>query len=240
MAGDEHRAEVLRALRQLCGKAVQSLRPENAPRRSLGIPALDALLPGGGVENGSLVEWLVPADGSGAALLALQGVRLALDGRLVWAVIDSAGEFHPAAACGWGVPLESLLLLRPSSVADAMWAVEQCLRCPAVGVTWFSSEQIPDRVVQRWKRAVELGGGVGVLFRPIAAGRRSSWADVRWRVEPQPCAGAAGRVVRVELTFCRGSFAGGGVDLELHDATGDVRVVSALANPTTASHAAGA
>lgn len=238
MAKDEHRTEVLRALRQLCGKTVQSIHPQSALRRSFGIPALDALLPGGGVECGSLVEWLVPADGSGAAILALQGIQSALDGRLVWAVIDEQSEFHPSAVRGWGISLESLLLLRPSSSADALWAVEQCLRCPAVGVTWFFCEQIPDRVVQRWKRAAEIGGGIGVLFRSATAKQRSSWADVRWHVQPQPSVSREGRVIRVELMFCRGCFAGGSVDLELRDATGDVCVVSAVANSTITNRAA--
>ena len=70
------------------------------------------------MERGSLVEWLAPVDGFGAATLALQGVRLALERHLVWAVVDSTGEFHPPAVRGWGVPLKSLLLLRPSSVVE--------------------------------------------------------------------------------------------------------------------------
>lgn len=239
MPGDKHRAETLHALRQLCGTAGRAALSESTPRQSLGIEALDALLPGGGLEAGSLVEWLVPTAGSGAAIVALQGVRWAVEQQLVWAVVDATGDFHPPAACGWGISLQSLLLLRPASMADAVWTVEQCLRCPAVGVTWFSSESIPDRsiadrIVQRWKRAVEVGGGMGVLFRPLAAGRRSSWADVRWQVRPEPRAGTAERVVTVELISCRGHFTGGVVKLELHDATGDVRLVSAVARPTTA------
>ena len=240
MVGDEHRAETLRTLRQLCGKVSHSVEAGTRPRMSLGIPALDALLPRGGLEPGSLVEWLSPVEGSVAAILALQGVLLALEGHLAWVVVDPTGEFHPPAACGWGIPLESLLLLRPSSVADAVWAVEQCLRCPAVGVTWFQAQHLPDRVVQRWKRAAEVGGGIGVLFRPIEAARHSSWADVRWRVQSRIEGETAGRRVRVELVSCRGSFAGGVVELELHDATGDVCVVSAVADTTTAVRAAGA
>ena len=239
MSVDEHRAETLRALRQLCGKVRPSAEPETKPRISLGIPALDALLPGRGLERGSLMEWLAPVEGSGAAILAVQGVRWALERHLLWAVIDSAGDFHPPAARGWGVPLESMLLLRPSSVADAVWSVEQCLRCPAVGVTWFQAQQIPDRVVQRWKRAAEVGGGVCVLFRPMGTSLRSSWADVRWRVQPRTDIDTAGRVVRVELMSCRGCFAGGCVDLELRHA-GDVCVVSGMAGATTAVCTAGA
>ncbi len=243
MAGDEHRDETLRALRQLCGKGTHALEPQPQSRLSLGIPSLDALLPQGGLERGSLVEWISSVEASGAAILALQGVRLALEEHLAWVVVDVAGEFHPPAACGWGVSLESLLVLRPSSMEDAVWAVEQCLRCPAVGVTWFPSRHLPgrplpDRVVQRWKRAAEVGGGIGVLFCPIEAVRRSSWADVRWRVESKIEKGDTGNLVKVELISCRGCFAGGIVELELHDATGDVCVVSAVASATAAVSAA--
>ena len=240
MVGDEHRAETLRALRQLCGKVARPHKPEAEHRLSLGIPALDALLPGRGLERGSLVEWLSPVEGSGATTLALQGVRAALEQHRVWAVVDDTGEFHPPVARGWGVPLESLLLLRPTSVADAVWTVEQCLRCPAIGLTWFRTEHLSDQMARRWKLAAEIGGGIGVLFRPEAAARRASWADVRWRVQPRAGVKKAGRVVRVELVSCRGAFVGGSVELDVNDATGDVRLVSAVAGATTAVRAAGA
>ena len=240
MEGDEHRAETLRALRQLCRGTANLTRSDERHRLSLGVPALDALLPHRGLERGSLVEWLSPVAGSGAAILALQGVRAALEQQQVWAVVDSTGEFHASAAEGWGVSLESLLLLRPATEADALWTVEQCLRCPAVGVTWIQEDRLPDRVVQRWKIAAEVGGGLGVLFRPAEAARRASWADVRWRVQPRPMLTAAERRVRVELLACRGAFAGGSVELDVNDATGDVRLVSAVAGATTAVRAAGA
>jgi len=240
MVGDEHRAETLRALRQLCGKVARPHEAEAEHRLSLGIPALEVLLPGRGLERGSLVEWLSPVEGSGVATLAMQGALAALDQHRVWAVVDATGEFHPPAARGWGVPLESLLLLRPTSVADAVWTVEQCLRCPAIGLTWFRTEHLSDQVARRWKLAAEIGGGIGVLFRPEAAARHASWADVRWRVQPRGAVRPTGRVVRVELVSCRGAFAGGSVELDVNDATGDVRLVSAVAGATTAVRAAGA
>ena len=244
MEGSLQRAEILRALRQLCRGTARpvSAGSDGRARLSTGIPALDALLPGGGLERGWLVEWLVPVEGSGALVLALQGVRPALGRQQVWAVVDGTGEFHPPAAQGWGVSLETLLWLRPGSVADAAWAVEQSLRCPAVGVTWFQSERLPDRVLQRWKIAAEIGGGIGVVFRPALAARNASWADVRWLIQPRPMTTkTGGRRMRVKLVSCRGGcYEGGSVELELCDATGDVRLVSALASPTSAIRAAGA
>jgi len=234
-----HRAETLRALRQLCrGTAARSFTPlsDERPRFSTGLAFLDALLPDRGLEPGWLVEWLAPVEGCGVSVLALQGVPPALARQQVWAVVDGTGEFSPAAARGWGMSLERLLWLQPSSVAETAWAVEQCLRCPAVGVTWFQAERIPDRVIQRWKIAAEIGGGIGVLFRPAQAVRNASWADVRWLVQPRPAATkSSGRRLQVELVSCRGGYHGKGfVELEVCDATGDVRLVSSLACTTSA------
>lgn len=265
LPGNHHRAHTLQSLRQLCRGAV--LVPSDArPRLSTGIPALDQLLPGGGLECGSLVEWLVPVAGGGACSLALQGIHSALQQRPAWAVVDPTGEFHSPAIQGWGIPLESLLLLRPDSVADTAWTVEQCLRCPAIGVTWVQTETLPERVLQRWKIAAEAGGGTGVLFRPAQARQQTSWADVRWLVEPRnpswtregvaetgafpratnpvsvapQALGTAGRRLSVTLLTCRGPFSGGAVELDVNDATGDVRLVSTLAGAATAVRATGA
>jgi len=260
MEQNGHRAETLRALRKLCQGTARSFKSsvEDPSRISTGVPALDALLPGRGLQPGWLVEWLSPVEGCGVTVLALQGVRAALQrpGLLgsglqrpglprqgAWAVVDEAGDFYPPAVAGWGVSLETLLWLRPSSVGDAAWAVEQSLRCPAVGLTWFQSERIADRVLQRWKIAAEIGGGVGVLFRPAKAARTASWADVRWLVHPQPPLTTQtpqtsqsrrtplmGRRMRVELLSCRGECrTGDWAELEVCDATGDVRLVSTVA-----------
>lgn len=236
--GDEHRVETLRALRQLCRGTASGTKSDKGPRLSMGIPALDALLPQRGLQPGSLVEWLAPVEGCGVGILALQGVQAALEHRQVWAVVDPTGEFHTSAVQGWGISLESLLLLRTSSVADALWTVEQCLRCPAIGITWFQIDHLPDRVAQRWKIATESGNGIGVLFRSASMAQRPSWADVRWSVQQQVAVKTTGRLLRVELISCRGAFAGGSVELDVNDATGDVRLVSAVAGTTTAARAA--
>ena len=255
MESQQHRAETLRALRQLCrGSTKWSARDSPEPQRlSTGLAALDELLPGHGLEAGWLIEWLTPVEGCGAAILALQGVPPALQRRPVWAVIDPTGEFHPPAVQGWGISLDNVLWLRPVSVADTAWTIEQCLRCPAVGITWFQADTLPDRVLQRWKIAVEAGGGLGVLFRPAKAARYASWADLRWLIQPQPiqatgCTETSGalpvlgfRRVDVQLLSCRGTcHVGHSVELEVCDATGDVRLVSSVAHPASAIRAAGA
>ena len=234
------RSEALRALRRLCRGTPSLVSATDNPRLSMGIPSLDLLLPQQGPERGSLIEWQSSVAGSGAAVLALQGVRSAVQRKKVWAVVDPAGEFHAAAVSGWGLSMESLLLIRPSSRNDALWAVEQCLRCSAIGVTWTQSDQVSNRVVQRWKIAVEAGRGLGVLFRSAQQARQASWVDIRWLVQPRPATISNWRRLKVDLVSCRGAFSGGSVEMDVNDATGDVRLVSDLAGAASATRAAGA
>ena len=57
---------------------------------------------------------------------------------------------------------------------ETCWAIEQCLRCPGVSATWaWVDERIPARVHRRWQLAAEVGGGVGLFFRPDAARART-------------------------------------------------------------------
>ena len=242
------RAELLQSLkhqlRQVSGPEI----PAGAELEvhSTGFPAVDQLLPQGGIPQGGLIEWLTTGAGSGAATLALAGVRAALNrtglvnksGRNhsgYWVVIDPHGEFYPPAVMGWGIPEGRLLLVRPKTARDAAWAFEQALRCPGVAVTWHWVGPIEERVLQRWKVAAEVGGGQGVLFRSSQVLRQASWADVRWLVKPianHPDASSpgAGRRLRLELAYCRGALGGERVEVECHDETGLVRVVPQLAD----------
>jgi hypothetical protein len=68
---------------------------------STGAPALDGLLPGGGLRRGSLVEYLSPGVGSGTGTLALGAAREACVGRRALVVVDRRRTFYPPAAMGW-------------------------------------------------------------------------------------------------------------------------------------------
>jgi hypothetical protein len=182
------------------------------------------------------MEWLADGPGTGVETLA----RLhwpSGPGPLWWAVVDADWQFSPVAA-GWSDQIRRPLVLRPGTERDTFWAVEQCLQCPGIGLTWCRIERAPPLVLRRWKLAVEAGGGVGMLFRPVSARRQPTWADVRWLVTPVR-GSEQGRRWRVELLSCRGGFGGGTVLLEQSHATGAVHVVPELADSTALSGAAG-
>jgi hypothetical protein len=236
---------------------------------STGMAALDALLPAGIFRPGMLVEWIMAGEGSGAARLALPMACQSLQNGGVLVVIDERREFYPPAAVRLGVDLDRTIVVRPRNHQETIWALEQALRCPGVAATLSWIGPLPDRLFRRLQLAAEHGARLGLLMRPAEALKTSTWADLRWLVQPlqspaeqnQPASClplraphdvrsclsgtsglsvTSGRRLRIELLHCREGTPGGAVHLEIDDETGAVRVVPPLATATSLPRAAGA
>ena len=151
---------------------------------STGSPALDGLLPGGGLRRGSLVEYLSPGAGSGTGTLALCAAREPCAGGRALVVVDRRRTFYPPAAIGWGIDLASLLILQPVDDAAELWAIDQALRCPGVGAVYAPCGALDVRDFRRLQLAAETGGTLGILLRPARLRGQATWADVQWRVGP--------------------------------------------------------
>jgi len=251
----EPRQELIQNLAEQLRRLEQTRRgPAERQRTSLGVPALDQLLPGQGIGRGTLVEWLSRGEGSGAGTLTLWAARRICQaeaerekepGGLV--VIDPRGEFYPPAAVACGIDLTRLILVQPANRSDRDWALDQSLRSAGVSAVWCWLADADSRALRRWQLAAETGGAVGLLLRPISARNEPSFADVRLLVEALGSSqGANGREdlsssttpfsslrrVRVEVLRARGTSGGGSVTLEIDDETGDVRLAAELADPT--------
>lgn len=175
-----------------------------------GHPSLDARLPDGGWPAGSLVEVLLTETGVGEiglflpALIACQ--RRAASPWLVW--IAPPHEPYAPALAQQGIELDHLLVVRPATAAEALWAAEQALCsgvCAAV-LLWLKGTD--DRWLRRLKLAAETGQALGVLFRPERHRFESSPAALRMLLSREE------RATRLELLKVRGGRPGS-VDLEL-------------------------
>ncbi len=183
-------------------------RLSSDPRLSSGVPAIDRLLPGGGLAPGMLVEWV---GGSGveeqwsrgaasqktshyfttpllhcstsATALSLLAAREACREGGVLVMIDRAGAFYPPAAVAWGVDLQRLIVVRPASARDQLWAAVESLRSPAVAAMWTAIDRLDDRAFRRLQLAAQAQRAVGLLVRPASAIKEPSWADVKMSVE---------------------------------------------------------
>jgi hypothetical protein len=161
--------------------ASANLRPCR-PVWSTGRSALDARLPGGGWPTASLVEVLLETHGLGEIQLFLPALvecqkRVGEAPWLVW--IAPPHEPYAPALAQQGIELGRLLVVRPASATEALWAAEQALSsgvCAAV-LLWLQGTD--DRWLRRLKLAAEEGGALGVLFRPERHRFESSPASLR-------------------------------------------------------------
>ena len=150
-----------------------------APARpvwSTGRSSLDARLPGGGWPTASLVEVLLDAAGLGEVQLflpALVECQRRSDGETPWLVwIAPPHEPYAPALAQQGIELGRLLVVRPATATEALWAAEQTLSsgvCAAV-LLWLKGTD--DRWLRRLKLAAEAGGALGILVSSRAASVR--------------------------------------------------------------------
>jgi hypothetical protein len=190
---------------------------------------LDRLFPGGGLPRGALSEWLAADAGSGAAMLALQYARRAVQAGGTLVVVDRQRRVYPPALAAWGVDLARVVLVYPENQADEAWTWDQALRCPAVAAGWGWVERLDDRRFRRWQLAAETGGGRGLLIRPGPVRSQPTWAEVRLWIEP--CAGGG---MRVCVLHRRGGDAQHETVVALDEGTGQLREVRTHATATGA------
>jgi hypothetical protein len=183
-----------------------------APARpvwSTGSSSLDARLPGGGWPTASLIEVLLDDTGLGEvqlflpALVACQRSGARDGGDAPWLVwIAPPHEPYAPALAQQGIDLGRLLVVRPATATEALWAAEQALSsgvCAAV-LLWLRGTD--DRWLRRLKLAAEAGGSLGVLFRPERHRFESSPANLRIVMsQGSPCA-------RVDLLKVQGGRPG--------------------------------
>jgi len=154
--------------------------------------ALDRELPGGGWPTGTLAEVLHDGVGIGEVGFLAQALAHASEGdRLIVWINPPYVPYAPALAA-LGVPLERLLVVRPASREDALWAAEQAMRSGACGAVllWLqglrssharSHARRDDEyaALRRLQMAAESGRCMALHFRPASAEKLSTPAHLR-------------------------------------------------------------
>jgi protein ImuA len=188
------------------------------------LDAIDSLAPGGALARGAVHELITTSSVETKPMMfAAWLARCSGDAAVVWS--DPDRELYPPAIAALGIPLKRLYLLHPTSAADHVWAVAECLRCKGVSavvaaIPETNSRQRLTRVqARRLQLAAEQGGGVGVLLRRVPPGKSPADAEhaavTRWLVEPSRGERNVQRW-RIQLLFGHGGRVGEPVILEHH------------------------
>ena len=220
-----------------------------------GLAPLDAVLPHGGLPRGAVVEILSHEPGVGAMLLTMRVAESfarsdgdgsipvngrsgggsmhrndnAVSGHRPLVMVDTLGDFYPPAAQACGIALQRMFVIRARNEKDALWAVDQSLRCSGVAVVIAPLTELDERGSRRLQLAAESSGGVGLILRP-ARRRSKSFAAVRLLVEgvpvettigdASPAATHEGYPCRITLLSVREGTPGEPLIVDLHHETG--------------------
>ena len=148
-----------------------------------GFASLDEHLPGGGWPLGALAEIHHRHCGIGELSLLLPAlVRLSHSGRWI-AWIAPPCEPYPPALKQWGVNLSRVLIVRPKTPQEALWAAEQALSSGNCAAVLLWSNTLDDAASRRLQIAAEKGRSWAIAFRSLQALSQPSAAALRIRLD---------------------------------------------------------
>jgi protein ImuA len=124
------------------------------------------------------------ATGFASALAARAGSRR----EVLWVATDfaqaEAGSPYGPGLDGLGLAATRLVLLRVPRALDVLWAMEEALRCRALGgvLAELTEAAVPDlTATRRLALAARDGAGFGFLLRQCPSGAPTA-AATRWRI----------------------------------------------------------
>lgn len=151
------------------------------PVLSIGVP--DAALPWGGLPLARLHQ-IALTDGAGLGFaVALLGL-LARGRPVLWCRRrDSAMPFLPGLA-PFGLAPDQMMTVETERAVETHWAIEEGLRCPALGAVLGEIDDLPAPAARRLQLAAEAGGVAGLMV--TSARTSAGGATTRWRVAAAP------------------------------------------------------
>lgn len=182
---EQHLARLRRAI------AAAETLPEEARARPLGVAAVDAML-GGGLPCAALHELSASSLHLGAAAgFALVLSALAREPKEALWITTDFGSLETGALYGpgldqLGLDTQRLLIARVTRPVDALFAMEEALKCRALATVVAEFPDAPDlTATRRLSLAARDGGALGlVLCHKVT--EAPSVARTRWRVAPAP------------------------------------------------------
>lgn len=233
-AAPRDRAGLLADLRARI-RRIEGAGGEGGRTLAFGIDSVDGHLPDGGLPLGCLHAVAADAPGAGTGFAVALLARLATPKRPALWILRGRDLYAPGLAA-YGLTPDRLVAARAVRPVDALWAMEEALRCSTLSAVLGELEGLDLTASRRLQLAAESSGVTGFLLdasagasdgrnRQMAGGRAEglSAAVTRWRLDavpsldeegdaaPRPAGGPPGLGMprwSVRLERCRGGRPG--------------------------------
>ena len=141
--------------------------------------AIDQRLPGGGLARAAVHEVLAADPGAAAGFCGLLLARAR--GTVLW--IAAEPDAWPPGLARFGLSPADLVLVQAPRRQDALWAMEESLRCPGVAGALLAVNGLDLTAARRLQLAAEAGGAIGLLLCSDGEAEAGATAALtRWRV----------------------------------------------------------
>ncbi|GAB4093530.1 ImuA family protein [Flaviaesturariibacter terrae] len=151
----------------------------------IGLGRMNAAFPNGVFPRAALHEFLCPdAEGfaaSGGFLSGILSTLLQGGGAALW--VGTRRTLYPPALRAFGIDPAQVLFLDRIREKDIPWALDEALRCPALGAVVGELRDLTFTDSRRFQLAIE-GSGVPLFLLRRTQRPASSTAVCRWQVAP--------------------------------------------------------
>jgi protein ImuA len=209
---------------------------------SLGVPAIDAALPWGGLPSG--LHEIAAADAAGIGFAAFLAARR--PGPVLWCrsrrVALAAGEPYGPGIAGLGLAPDRLILIEAAKPADLLWAMEEGARAKGLAAVLGEGAKADLTASRRLQLAAEAGEGLVLILSENLGQASAQSALTRWDVASCPSvpeAGGPGRPCwKLALRRCRDGGRPQEWMVEWDDAAFSLSLASALSDRSLAAASA--
>ncbi|MDA9050400.1 translesion DNA synthesis-associated protein ImuA [Pseudomonadales bacterium] len=186
---------------------------------STGYDTLDQHLPGAGWPTAGITELLFDQAGIGELRLLAPALASLSQQQGRWQLWVSPPHlpYAPALAQA-GIDLGAVLIVRPNTVNDSLWVMEQALGSQSCSAVLAWPQNIHAKQIRRLQVASKAGHCLGVLFRHSQAAHQSSPAELRLQLTGQRATPLKERSsIGVQVLKRRGGWSSEPFTLDFHD-----------------------
>lgn len=161
--------------------------PQAGIRDLVGLGPAEAAFPNGIFPIGSVHEMICASNeqaaASGGFVTAILSVLLRRGGISIW--IGRKGHLFAPALARFGVPADRVIFISLTKDKDALWVMEEALKCAGLTAVICELREMDFKQSQRFQRAVEQSRVTGFVLRNAAKLAPTACA-ARWQVRSLP------------------------------------------------------